>query len=525
MMINNNLVHFQPHYHLMVDLDILFLLVIRHTLEPTDLETNQLQEDLELFAKLIDRDFLFLEQTPDIVSDFGRYIENYCSLPNGQAHFIDRLKEIVRISSQVDYDSAIEDASKLMSHLFYLEYVSFNDIFRLVLASILGAEIYLTFDVFQKNNIEKFIQKANQEIDLHGLNIDKFDISVYDLRSFIEFIKPNISRDNIENTIQVFTPLKDTIELPIGSTPVDFAFSIHTFLGSSCCAARVNGKEVPLNTKLQNDDVVWILKSSDVNHKPDLDWCKFVVTKKAQNYIKKWHKRFNINRGKNIIKSELGNKCSLSGDRLKYIAWSLKCQTPQNLQYRLGVGEINIDDVKKLAEDYAKIKLKSFPDNILELEFQEPPVSGLIDEHKLCLIADCCRPMPDESIVGILTSKSLKIHRHDCTKLNRVSPENKRNLEWNCELCTVLLKIKMNDRYDIFRCILNKLAESYFPVDVRSLNLSSGSSSSCVKVYDASCSILVNSRSQLDHIFQEIKNIHGVIQVYIKKITPGVVKK
>jgi len=260
---------------------------------------------------------------------------------------------------------------------------------------------------------------------------------------WLDALKVNLFKDQVF----VFTPAGDIIDLPAGSTPIDFAYRIHTDLGAKCAGAKVNGRLVPLTYQFQNGDVAEIIVRA--NQKPSLDWLNIVGSSHARNKIKAWFRKQNreenIQRGRQALEEEcrrVGVPAAdiLRQEKLLEIANKANLVTVDDLYALIGYGEMTAEGVvHRIREDLPKRSLDELRTSSAHLQEQgELPIqvaaSGI--DGVLFKLSKCCQPIPGDNIVGYVTrGKGVTIHRLDCPNLRRTAEdaeEAKRlmNLEW-----------------------------------------------------------------------------------------------
>lgn len=285
-------------------------------------------------------------------------------------------------------------------------------------------------------------------------NLQNFEGTNYRwIREILEILENASSAEEfLENTklemyydqVFCFTPQGDLIALPVGSTPVDFAFAVHSNVGLTCIGAKVNGRIVPLKTKLENGDQVDILRSKTPIPSPT--WEKFVVTGKARaeirKYIRSKQKEEYYNLGKAILTKaiqETGNE--YDEKKLKAVLKQFKRQNVEELLAGIGEGLINRQDVikavyentnlsKKSKNPLSLLRFKSKPK--VKQEDKSIPIKGLIPGMAIHF-AGCCHPLPGDRIVGIVnTGKGITIHTSDCEMLENFSstPERWIDVSW-----------------------------------------------------------------------------------------------
>ena len=261
-----------------------------------------------------------------------------------------------------------------------------------------------------------------------------------DPREFLETVRVDLFPDDV----YVFTPNGDVKAFPRGSTPIDFAYSVHTEVGNQCTGAKVNGKLVPLKYELKNGDIVEIITSS--KHVPSKDWLKIVRTSRARTRIRHWIKTEERERsialGREICEREfrkhgLNFNQYLNSEEFFQVAKSFSLQKVDDLLASIGYGKISaLQAIGKLTslvepEEKAEELLVERP------ERKERPshrggvlVKGADDI--LVRFAKCCNPLPGEQIAGFITrGRGVSVHRADCASLLSSGFERRIEVEWD----------------------------------------------------------------------------------------------
>ena len=272
------------------------------------------------------------------------------------------------------------------------------------------------------------------------------------IRELLEILKnASTAEEFLENTklemyydqVFCFSPKGELIALPKGATPVDFAFAVHSNVGLSCIGARVNGRIVPLKTKLENGDQVEILRSK--TPMPSPTWEKFVVTGKARaeirKYIRSKQREEYINLGRAIlVKTFQQSNKEFEDNLLKDVLEVFKRPSVEDLIAAVGEGTINRVEIIQALYPNEPIERKSKnPLSLLRFKTAKPkddnkaiPIKGLIPGMAIHF-AGCCHPLPGDRIVGIANSgKGITIHTSDCDMLENFSsnPERWLDLSW-----------------------------------------------------------------------------------------------
>ena len=241
-----------------------------------------------------------------------------------------------------------------------------------------------------------------------------------DMRDANEFLR-SVIEDLFTDQVFVFTPRGDVIDLPAGSTPVDFAYRIHSDVGNHCVGAKVNGRIVPLSYKFNNGDIVEIISRS--NSQPSLDWLSFVKTSHARNRVKSFFRKIHfaesVTRGRETLEREmerLGHESQslLRPEKLVKVAQGLNLQTEEDLLAAIGYGHVAAGTVIN------RLKAMEAPTETLAVSSRAQVEGGpaiVLDGVDRVAInrARCCAPVPGDEVVGYVTrGKGMALHRMDC---------------------------------------------------------------------------------------------------------------
>jgi GTP diphosphokinase / guanosine-3',5'-bis(diphosphate) 3'-diphosphatase len=337
---------------------------------------------------------------------------------------------------------------------------------------------------------------------------------VLDAEQFVDAVKVDI----FEDEVFVFTPKGDVINLPADSTPVDFAYRIHTEVGHRCIGAKVNGRMVPLDYALSNGEIVEVLTTRSP-HGPSRDWLNFVKSASARDRIRKWFKAQrrdeNVAKGRDMLDKELRrmHRLGLSQipeGKLDEIAHQYKYGTADDFLAAVGYGELSPHAVimkMALVPGDDGDELKSIP----LIPQVEPTARVLVRGARgvFTTVAACCQPVPGDAIVGYTTrGKGVTVHRSDC--INAVNAVEKHRIvpvDWDAEathLYPVAIKIEAWDRTGLLRDIATVVAES-------KVNMSAVK----VDVYDdksavVSTTVEIDSLSQLSRLMEKLELVRDV---------------
>ena len=337
---------------------------------------------------------------------------------------------------------------------------------------------------------------------------------VGDAESFLNTVKVDL----FEDEVYVFTPRGDVINLPADSTPVDFAYRIHTEVGHHCIGAKVNGRMVPLDYALQNGEIVEILTSKGP-HGPSRDWLNFVKSASAKERIRKWFKsqrrEENVAKGRDLLDKELHRMhrvslADLPEPKLQEIASLQKFTTIDDFLAAIGYGDLSPHAVvmrMALSLDTPGADLRTIP----SIPQVQPSPRVLVRGEKgiLTTIATCCQPVPGDAIVGYTTrGKGVTVHRADC--INAVNAQDASRVvpvDWESDathLYPVAIKIEAFDRQGLMRDIATVVAENR--VNMSALQ---------VHVYDdktavVSATVEIDSLAQLSRLMEKLEGVKDV---------------
>jgi GTP pyrophosphokinase len=238
--------------------------------------------------------------------------------------------------------------------------------------------------------------------------------------------KESLKTPPFSEYVYVFTPKGDIFDLVKGATPLDFAYRVHTNVGHRCRGAKVNGKLVSLDYKLQNGDRVEVLKAKEA--RPSRDWLNprlgYVFTPRVKQKIRQWFRArdrmSNISRGRDVLDREL-KRLGVRGKNYEEIALQFKHSKPDDFFEAIGYGDLSAHHLKtKLSRYYEdrEVKAELAPDETITKEISQVLVRG--DTDYLTRTAQCCRPLPGDDIVGFVTKgRGVTIHRRDCHNILR----------------------------------------------------------------------------------------------------------
>ncbi len=338
-----------------------------------------------------------------------------------------------------------------------------------------------------------------------------------DAKEFLEMVKGEV----FPEAIYILTPQGEIKELPLGATPVDLAYSIHTEIGDKCVGARVNGRIIPLRYQLKSGDTVEIITSK--NHSPSKDWLSFVVTHKAKNKIKHWIKteerKHGIELGTKMLKDELkkhGHRASyLKLPRMKDIARSFKLSSPEDLLSLIGHGNISTQQViNKIVDREYPEEVHVFSKlvkNIIKKTRKGIKIEGI--DNILCNTAKCCYPVPSDNLVGFISKgRGISIHRKECTNYQRFDMDESRliNVSWKPDKETTSsarLYVETVDKPGILANISSLISSLKINLSHIDANVSQDKHAHFTFILE------VNDSSQITSVIQKMLSSDGVIRV------------
>ncbi|MDF1489394.1 RelA/SpoT family protein [Tessaracoccus caeni] len=348
-----------------------------------------------------------------------------------------------------------------------------------------------------------------------------------DPSEFLDSVMFEINADEI----YVFTPKGEVIALPVGATPVDFAFSVHTEVGYRCIGARVNGRLVSLSTKLQQGDKVEVLTSKSEHAGPSRDWLSFVVSSRARQKIKSYFSRErrdeSIEAGKEILAKDIRRtgmplQRLLTLENLTAVANELGHKDVPALYNAIGEGHVGAQGVvEKLialhgGEDEAVDTVSE--DVIVERRPRRASKEAKVlvdgDDSVIAKFAKCCYPVPGDPIIGFVTrGDGVSVHRADCSNVPalREQPERLIKVEWTEQTegaYLVTIHIEGIDRARLLSDVSSALSEQH--IDILSANIRTN------KQHEFSGRITFESPDprHLQHVINVMRRVPGVYDVY-----------
>ncbi len=374
----------------------------------------------------------------------------------------------------------------------------------------------------------KYKEKPSNDLTSWTSELSEISNEYPDPNEFLQHMK----LDLYENEVFCLTPEGDVIALPQGSTPVDFAFAIHTQVGEKLIGAKVNGKLVNLSNLLKSGDTIEILTSKDKDKGPSRDWLNIVKTSRARSKIKQWYqkqmKNEDIQKGKTTLNSwldenpeilETTSKDQLMDELLK----DLKLPNLETLYQNLGNGNTGINSISNRINKIVFPGEISVDEDLYSPEIKEDSKSDLVivegyDDIKVRM-GKCCVPVPGDDILGFVTiSNGIAIHRSDCLNVQIDSTKGERiiDVSWGYTGNTgivVWLEIEAIDRPYLLRDATIAISDNGGNI------LVAKSVTSSKRIVNLIFQVEISDNDQLDAIINDAKNIENVFDA--SRIYPG----
>lgn len=339
---------------------------------------------------------------------------------------------------------------------------------------------------------------------------------IQDARQFVDSMRSDVFTERI----YVFTPKGDIVELPKGATPVDFAYLIHSEIGHRCRGAKVDGRLVPLDYQLRTGEQVEILTAKQGG--PSRDWLNphlnYVATQHARQKIRQWFRRQqreeSIAAGREILDREM-RRLGFDQESYAEIATLFKYSKVEDFLAAVGYGDISpaqiankIDDARSKGKE---LKLKAIP----EAAVSGVQVAGVGD--LLTRIANCCKPVPGDPIIGYITrGKGITVHRADCSNVAHLTDtERLITVSWGRaqEVYPVVIRIEAFDRSGLLRDIAAAVAD--LGINMSSVNVSTNKDQTATIV----ATMGIKSISQLSALLNKLQSVRDVLDA--RRETPG----
>lgn len=333
------------------------------------------------------------------------------------------------------------------------------------------------------------------------------------------------SIDLFPEEVYVFTPNGDVKELPQGACPIDFAYAIHTDVGSQCVGARINGKLCPIKTELKNGDIVEVLTSA--HQTPSKDWLSFVKTSKARNKIRHWVKteqrERSIEMGRELLEKELRKhqyslKRAMALKSFSQAVDELGFKSADDIFAAIGYGKLSAGQI--VSHALPKDEQKALPGKasalgkVLKKITRRKPQSAILIggiDNVMVRFANCCNPLPGEPVTGFITrGRGLAVHAVDCPQVQASDPDRRIDVEWDMQRKTtrpVKLQVLCSDVKGMLVGISGAIADA--DANIVSASVHARGDKKGRNLFE----IDVENLEHLNRVIREIKKVKGVTKV------------
>ena len=343
-----------------------------------------------------------------------------------------------------------------------------------------------------------------------------------DLKDDAEFIE-SVKVDLFPHEVYVFTPKGAVKQFPLGASPVDFAYSIHSDVGNHCSGAKVNGKIVPLRYELRSGDTIEIMTSP--NQKPSKDWLKFVKTARAKTKIRQWftieEREKSINLGKEILEKEFRKydlqqaKLIKTGDLAK-VANEFSYQGVDDLIAAVGYGKVTANQIigkilpqerlEQQREEHEEGRLKGLIKKITRAPKDALLIKGI--DNVMVRYAGCCNPLPGDRVVGFITrGRGVTIHAADCQNAMDDDPNRKVEVEWDSTKgysYPVRIQIYSDDKKGLLAEISNSISAN--EANIRNARVDTTEDKKAISTFE----VEIRDLNHLKKVIRALEKIKGV---------------
>jgi GTP pyrophosphokinase len=344
---------------------------------------------------------------------------------------------------------------------------------------------------------------------------------VSDAREFVDSMQTDVFQDRV----YTFTPRGKLIDLPVGSTPIDFAYHVHTDVGDRCRGARVNGKLVSLDCQLQTGDQVEILTAKRGG--PSRDWLNphlgYVQTQRARSKIKQWFKKqdraANIGQGRDILEREM-RRLGLAKMSLEEAASLFEYDNLDDVLAAIGAGDISSQQIATHLVEAERVEAVEaqdvLPEEVTSAPRRQPPAEFTVrgTGGLMTSLAQCCHPVPGEEIIGYITrGRGVRVHRRDCANILRGDEEERLiEVSWGSAESTypVVIKISAYDRGGLLRDIAAVVA-------AEGINMTSVNVSTNKQLATFVATLEIADAAQLSRVMDKIERLPNVTDVRRQK--------
>ena len=334
----------------------------------------------------------------------------------------------------------------------------------------------------------------------------------------------NLKLDLYQDEVFVLTPGGDVKPLPAGSTAIDFAYSVHTEVGHRCVGAKINGRLVPLSTRLQSGDIIEVLTSKSMEAGPSRDWLAFVSTGRAKSKIRQWFTKERrdhaLSEGKEALQALLKREApGISASEKETLLASITAELGQKdleaLQVAIGEGTVSLDSV---ATRLSRLLSPETEDDFFQprrrrsLDTAEVVVEG--QDDMLIHLARCCSPVPGDPIVGYVTvGRGVSVHRADCTNVSSLAERRERTVEvsWppqSTSAFVVWIQVEALDRTRLLRDVTSVVSDTGGNITASSTH--TGDDRVAILRYE----VELSDPSQLPKLLADLRGVDGVFSSF-----------
>ena len=343
--------------------------------------------------------------------------------------------------------------------------------------------------------------------------------AVGESKEFVDSLKTDL----YDNELLVFTPKGKVLSLPLGATPVDFAYAIHSEVGNKCVGAKVNGKIVALNSTLTTGDIVEILTQSN-SKGPSWDWLKFVKSGSARAKIRQFFKREmkeeNVRTGKSMLEAEAKRRGYALGDILTESSFNklsnkMVFASVDEMMASVGYGAVSVNSVIVKLIDYYKKEMPKPANVISGTRMRNTPAGSVIvkgEQGLLVSFANCCNPVPGDEIVGFVSrGRGVIVHRCDCSNLLQLDQNRLQPAQWTGDISSEFiagLKIIATEDNGLVAFVVAEISAMnlYMTNIVGRVNKE--------KKAEIDIKVTLNRRSDIDLLINRLKRDKRIIDVY-----------
>jgi len=352
-----------------------------------------------------------------------------------------------------------------------------------------------------------------------------------DPKEFMETLKVDL----FSNQVFVFTPKGDVIELPSGSTPLDFAFKIHSAVGVKCIGAKVNGKMVPIDHQLENGNIVDIVTSSN-SKGPSIDWLKIAKSSNARNKIRQWlkkeNKTENVDKGREMLEKYVRRKGYdpqqiLKNQWINKAAKAFNLPSSDELYSSISYGGVMLgkvvlallgfyqeDKKAELQKDEKLEKIIESKKKVKKMDATGVKVAGV--DNLMIRFSKCCNPVPGDNIVGFITKgRGISVHRKDCTNMISLPEEEKQRfieVEWDKQKENMSYDTEINILAEDRKGLFSDISKTCDDMDVSITGVQAKSARD--RIVTITLTVSISNTSQIEKVLRQLKAVPGIADVY-----------